>query len=373
MKTGKTTTAENQWVARVVVQNPNLDILANDMAQVTNKDLREAVMTSYLGCAYNFVLDTYMRFVLGGALQRRGGLHQDEVQRPPRQSPGRGDGEGPRRRVHRSAGHPGLHHGFDEQSVDDRQHPDDERRLMTIVATGVVKSYRTRSETILALRGIDLTIATGEMLAVVGPSGSGKTTMLNCLSGLDHVDAGQVIVDGVDLAALGDGERRDYRAAAMGFLFQGSALLAALTAEENVELPLLIGRGGAGAAAGASTCGSTTPGRRHEPCSNASASATGVTTVPSSSPVGSAERVALARAVVTRPAILWADEPTVNLDSETSAGVMAVIGELHRDGLTVVVVTHDPTVAAAADRKVEVRDGLLDGGPGAEHTSGRTR
>ena len=88
---------------------------------------------------------------------------------------------------------------------------------------------------------------------------------------------------------------------------------------------------------------------------------------------GERQRVALARAVVTRPAILWADEPTVNLDSETSAGVMAVIGELHRDGLTVVVVTHDPTVAAAADRKVEVRDGLLDGGPGAEHTSGRTR
>jgi putative ABC transport system ATP-binding protein len=88
---------------------------------------------------------------------------------------------------------------------------------------------------------------------------------------------------------------------------------------------------------------------------------------------GERQRVALARAVVTRPATLWADEPTANLDTETSNGVMAMIGELHRDGLTVVIVTHDPTVAAAADRKVEVRDGILDGGPGAERTPGRSR
>jgi putative ABC transport system ATP-binding protein len=237
---------------------------------------------------------------------------------------------------------------------------------MTIVATGVVKSYRTRAETIHALRGIDLTIATGEMLAVVGPSGSGKTTMLNCLSGLDHPDAGQVVVDGVDLAALAAGERRDYRAAAMGFLFQGSALLAALTAEENVELPLLIGR------------------RRRRPRLHDTRAAARTMLErlgvgdrghhrPEQLSGGERQRVALARAMVTRPAILWADEPTANLDTETSNGVMAVIGELHRDGLTVVVVTHDPTVAAAADRKVEVRDGLLKGAPGAERTPGRTR
>jgi putative ABC transport system ATP-binding protein len=190
--------------------------------------------------------------------------------------------------------------------------------------------------------------------------------MLNCLSGLDHLDAGQVVVDGVDLAALGHGERRDYRAAAMGFLFQGSALLAALTAEENVELPLLIGR------------------RRRRPrLHDARATARAMLDRlgvgdrahhrPNQLSGGERQRVALARAVVTRPAILWADEPTANLDTETSNGVMAVIGELHRDGLTVVIVTHDPTVAAAADRKVAVRDGILDGGPGAERTPVRAR
>jgi putative ABC transport system ATP-binding protein len=221
---------------------------------------------------------------------------------------------------------------------------------VSVVATGLVKAYRTEAETVPALRGVDLAIGTGELLAVMGPSGSGKTTLLNCLSGLDRPDEGEVLIDGVALATRSGRAERDYRAATMGFLFQGSALLGALTAEENVELPLLIAR---------------------RPARDARAAARGLLDQlgvghrrghrPDQLSGGERQRVALARAVIGRPAILWADEPTASLDSETAGGVMDCIAALHDEGLTVVVVTHDGVVAAAADRCVEVRDGRLTG------------
>jgi putative ABC transport system ATP-binding protein len=185
---------------------------------------------------------------------------------------------------------------------------------------------------------------------VIGPSGSGKTTLLNCLSGLDYPDAGRVVIDELDLADMSDAARSDRRAVSMGFLFQGSGLLGALTAEENVELPLLIARrrprDARAAAAGLLDRLGVGHRARHRPDELSG---------------GERQRVALARAVIVGPSILWADEPTASLDGESAAGVMDLIGELHRDGLTVVLVTHDPLVAGAADRQVEVRDGCLNG------------
>jgi len=215
-------------------------------------------------------------------------------------------------------------------------------------AENVRKVYRSGADEVEALRGVDLDVATGELLAVMGPSGSGKTTLLNCFSGLDTIDAGRVLIEGKSIHELPDAERTRHRAAAMGFIFQAFNLIPVFTTVENVELPLLL----AGARESeARKRAEATLGRvglehrfRHRPTELSG---------------GEQQRVAIARALAGRPRIVWADEPTGNLDSEMAASVMDLLCELHAEGLTIVLVTHDSTVAARGTRLITVRDGRV--------------
>jgi putative ABC transport system ATP-binding protein len=217
-----------------------------------------------------------------------------------------------------------------------------------LVAAGVRKIYRSGADSIVALHGLDLVVPQGQFIAVMGPSGSGKTTLLNCLSGLDEIDAGRVLVDGLSIHDLSDKDRTKHRAREMGFIFQAFNLIPVFTATENVELPLLL--------AGV---------REHDARARARETLTRVglghrlDRRPMELSGGEQQRVAVARALAGKPRIVWADEPTGNLDSEMAAAVIDLLGELHKEGLTIVLVTHDSTVAAHADRLITVRDGRL--------------
>jgi putative ABC transport system ATP-binding protein len=217
-----------------------------------------------------------------------------------------------------------------------------------LVAESVRKVYRSGSDAVVALHDLDLTVAEGEFLAVMGPSGSGKTTLLNCVSGLDEVDGGRVLVDGLSIHELSDKDRTKHRAKEMGFIFQAFNLIPVFTVTENVELPLLL--------AGM---------KEHEARERARATLERVglghrlDRRPPELSGGEQQRVAIARALAGRPRIVWADEPTGNLDSEMAAKVIELLGELHEEGLSLILVTHDPTVAAHADRLITVRDGRI--------------
>jgi putative ABC transport system ATP-binding protein len=222
-----------------------------------------------------------------------------------------------------------------------------------IEASGVVKSYDTSDggERFRALKGVDFSVGRGEMVAIMGPSGCGKTTLLNALSGLDTIDAGSITIEGVDLARLSDRKRTDYRARRMGFIFQVYNLLPVLSAVENVELPLLVA--------------GVRPKQARERA-RAALATVGLERWASHRPArlsgGQRQRVTVARALVTEPAIVWADEPTGALDSRTAAEIMALMRDLNqRDGLTFVIVTHDPGIGDRCDRIVRMRDGLITG------------
>ena len=220
---------------------------------------------------------------------------------------------------------------------------------LLIEARGLTRRYRLGEVVIEALRGVDLGVARGEMVALMGPSGCGKTTLLNCLAGLDAPDGGTVRIDGALLSAMSDGERTAYRARHMGFIFQAYNLLPVLSAVENVELPLLIGgvspREARHRAVEALAAVGLADRARHAPAQLSG---------------GQQQRVAVARALVTRPSIIWADEPTGNLDSAAAADVMDLLGTLHQvDGQTVVLVTHSRAIAERADRIVHLRDGRI--------------
>ncbi|MEA2511121.1 MAG: putative transport system ATP-binding protein [Thermomicrobiales bacterium] len=220
-----------------------------------------------------------------------------------------------------------------------------------IRAEGVVKTYDTGTTKVQALRGVDFAVARGEMVGVMGPSGCGKTTLLNCLSGLDGVDEGTIWLEGQDLAKLGDRRRTDYRARRMGFVFQVYNLLPVLSAVENVELPLLVAgvrpRDARDRSMSALETVGLTQWAKHRPAELSG---------------GQRQRVTIARALVNNPAIVWADEPTGALDSKTATEILDLILELNRaQGLTVVVVTHDPSVGARCDRIVRMRDGEIVG------------
>ena len=217
-----------------------------------------------------------------------------------------------------------------------------------LVAEGVRKIYRSGADAIVALQGLDLVVPQGEFLAVMGPSGSGKTTLLNCVSGLDEIDAGRVLVDGLSIHELSDKERTKHRASAMGFIFQAFNLIPVFTATENVELPLLLAgvRETDARIRARETLERVGLGHRLD-------------RRPMELSGGEQQRVAVARALAGRPRIVWADEPTGNLDSDMAEAVIDLLGELHREGLTIILVTHDPNVAAHADRLITVRDGRL--------------
>ncbi len=216
-----------------------------------------------------------------------------------------------------------------------------------VVGKDVWKVYGSGETEVTALQGINIAIQRGEMLAVMGPSGCGKTTFLNCFSGLDEVTRGQVTLEGVDLHSMDDRTKSEYRARRVGFVFQAYNLLPVLSATENVEMPLLI---------------AGVPGREARARARAMLTELGLgerlDRRPAELSGGQQQRVSLARALVGRPAIVWADEPTGNLDDEDSRQVTSLLRQLNQTyGQTMVVVTHDATVASSCDRTLRMRDG----------------
>mgnify|MGYP001160720394 CR=1 FL=1 len=229
-----------------------------------------------------------------------------------------------------------------------------------VTAHRVRKVYRSGTE-VEALRGVDFEVGRGEMVAVVGPSGSGKTTLLNCLSGLERIDAGQILVDGADMEKLSDNARTGYRARHMGFVFQAFNLLPVLTAVENVEIPLLLLGQRPRAARDQAMAMLETLGladrAKHRPDMLSG---------------GEQQRVAVARALVHQPAIVWADEPTGNLDTEGTEVVVELLVRLNKEGQTMVLVTHNPAVASRAQRTVRMRDGRIEAPPPPARSTGPT-
>jgi putative ABC transport system ATP-binding protein len=234
------------------------------------------------------------------------------------------------------------------ETVPSTRPPEGAGGALILSARGVRKVYRTGAETVTALHDIDVDVPRGQLVSVMGPSGSGKTTLLNCLSGLDDIDAGTVTIDGSDITAMTDAARTKHRAASMGFIFQAFNLIPVFTAEENVELPLLLAGANPKTARQAARETLERVGLGHR-----------YTHRPTELSGGEQQRVAVARALAGRPAIVWADEPTGNLDSETAGSVMKLLHELHSEGLTVLLVTHDEEIGASAERRVVVRDGSI--------------
>ena len=216
-----------------------------------------------------------------------------------------------------------------------------------VEARAVRRTYETGVVRVEALRGVDLALERGEMVAIMGPSGCGKTTLLNCLSGLDAIDAGEVLIEGTPLAAMSDRERTDYRAHRMGFVFQFYNLIPVLSAVENVELPLLVSR----------VPGGTARERALEALDLVGL-ADRARHVPDELSGGERQRVTIARSLVNDPAIVWADEPTGDLDSENAAEIVELMRRLNLErGLSFLIVTHDISVGRKTDRIVRMLDG----------------
>jgi len=223
-------------------------------------------------------------------------------------------------------------------------------RELIIEATGLRKTYMTGSLKVEALRGVDVAVARGEMVAIMGPSGCGKTTLLNCLSGLDDFDGGEARIAGTPLRDMSDNQKTEYRARSMGFVFQVYNLLPVLNAVENVELPLLVSGTRTSEARKRALAALEMVGlgrwAKHRPAELSG---------------GQRQRVTIARALVNDPAIVWADEPTGALDSEAANDVMDLLCGLNQEKRqTVVMVTHAPEIGARANRIVRMRDGSIE-------------
>lgn len=219
-----------------------------------------------------------------------------------------------------------------------------------VVAKGVRKTYDTGKVKVEALRGLDLAIKEGEMVAVMGPSGCGKTTLLNCLSGLDDITRGEILIRGKPLSKMNDKVRTAYRASKIGFIFQAYNLLPVLTSAENVELPLLI---------------SGVHPKEARKRAVESLKSVGLEDWQSHKPAelsgGQQQRVTIARSLVNNPEIVFGDEPTGNLDSESSKDIMTLLRKLNKENnQTFIIVTHDYNVGKLADRIVMMRDGVIE-------------
>ncbi|MGB3974819.1 MAG: ABC transporter ATP-binding protein [bacterium] len=218
-----------------------------------------------------------------------------------------------------------------------------------IQTVGITKTFHLGEISVQALRGIDLTVDPGEFIAVMGSSGSGKSTMMNILGCLSSPSSGQYFLDGIDVAGMNARRLADIRNTKIGFVFQGFNLLPRTSALENVELPLEYDR----------------YRRIKKPRQKAKDALARVGLQdrmhhePSRLSGGEQQRVAIARALITDPTIILADEPTGNLDTRTSVTVMSVFQLLNDQGITVVLVTHEPDIAATTKRVVELRDGLI--------------
>jgi putative ABC transport system ATP-binding protein len=218
-----------------------------------------------------------------------------------------------------------------------------------VEAREVNKTYDASAVRVDALQGVDLVVERGEMVAIMGPSGCGKTTLLNCLSGLDAIDSGDVQIEGRSLASMSDRERTDYRARRMGFVFQFYNLMPVLTAVENVELPLLVARVSRREARRRAVDALALVGLEDR-----------AGQMPDELSGGQRQRVTIARALVNEPAIVWADEPTGDLDSEMAADIVGLMCRLNRErGFTFVVVTHDIAIGRRMDRILRMLDGRV--------------
>jgi putative ABC transport system ATP-binding protein len=218
-----------------------------------------------------------------------------------------------------------------------------------ILIEGLSKQYRRGGQVIPVLEDIRLEVQRGEFVALMGPSGSGKSTLLNLIAGIDQPTTGRIVIGGVDIATLSEGELADWRAANVGFIFQFYNLMPVLTAFENVELPLLL------------TNLSRSQRRQHVQAALDMVSLSDRTThYPNELSGGQQQRVAIARALVSDPTLIVADEPTGDLDRNTGQEVLSLLDELHRElGKTIVMVTHDPKAAARASRLIHLEKGVL--------------
>ena len=218
-----------------------------------------------------------------------------------------------------------------------------------IEANNILKTYDTGKIKVHALRGVNLKVNRGEMVAIMGPSGCGKTTLLNCLSGLDDINNGSILIDGIDLSKLSDAKRTEFRSKRMGFVFQTYNLLPVLSSIENIELPLLV----AGTplkearikAARVLEQVHLSEWAQHKPAELSG---------------GQRQRITIARALVNEPAIVWGDEPTGDLDSMNANEIIDLMVNLNRrSGQTFVLVTHDANIANRTDRIIYMTDGLI--------------
>ena len=218
----------------------------------------------------------------------------------------------------------------------------------TLVVRGLSKTYKNDGASIAALRGVDLAVESGEFVAVMGPSGCGKTTLLNLIAGLDDATSGEILVAGQRVDGLSERQRAILRRRRIGIVFQSYNLIGNLTAADNVELPALL--------AGLSAAEARS--RRQDLFVQLGIGDKGGS-APASLSGGEQQRVALARAMIGHPALLLADEPTGNLDSESSGEVVDLLARYNDSGQTIVMVTHNPRIASVTDRIVRMRDGKI--------------
>ncbi len=218
-----------------------------------------------------------------------------------------------------------------------------------IEAVDLVKTYTMGEETVRALDGVNFAVPRGGYTAVIGPSGSGKSTLMNIIGGLDTPTGGRLVIDGADLGAMDDNDLAGFRNRTIGFVFQSFNLLPRLTALENVELPMMYS--------------ATTPSGERRERAVALLNRVGLGQRMSHRPTqlsgGQQQRVAIARALACNPALVLADEPTGALDTATTTEILRLFSDLNADGVTILIVTHEPDVAQSTRRIIEMRDGKI--------------